>query len=124
MTTTNILLVGNNEQQVNNWMKVLDRHEEWNAVHSLNDEEAIERFHHLNFDVMVLGKDLGNEATRKLEKLFTLQHDEAAVINDSADNNSLENKINGVLAAKKTSKATFSFVDDALKNAGLNITIQ
>jgi hypothetical protein len=123
MITTNILLVGDNEQQVNNWIKVLNTHDNWNAVHSLNDEEAIEKFHQLNFDVMVLGKDLSSEAVRKLDRLFTLQHDEVAVINDAEDNR-LEEKINAALSAQKRNKATFSFVDDALKNAGLNINIQ
>ena len=121
MTTTNILLVGNNEQQVNNWMKVLDKNDEWNAVHAITDEEAIEKFHQYHFDVVVLGNSLSDEEVKKLSKLFTVQNDEVKLIRD--DNN-LEEKIRSALAAQEKNKATFSFVDDALKNAGLNISIQ
>ena len=121
MITANILLVGNNEQQVNNWIKVLNNHDEWNAVHTLTEEEAIEKFHQYHYDVVMLGNDLSEEAVKKLNKLFTLQHAEVILITDE---NNLEKKIASALPQQKKNKASFSFVDDALKHAGLNITIQ
>lgn len=121
MITTNILLVGNNEQQVNNWIKVLNNHDEWNTVHALTDEEAIEKFHQYSFDVVALGNDLSEEAVKKLNKLFTLQHEDVILITDEMNTGE---KIASALSSQKKNKASFSFVDDALKNAGLNITIQ
>ncbi|RTL60237.1 MAG: hypothetical protein EKK37_05195 [Sphingobacteriales bacterium] len=121
MNTTNILLVGNNEEQSNNWIKLLNDRNEWKAEHALTDEEAIEKFHQYHFDVVVLGNDLSADAVKKLNKLCTFQHEDVIVINNTAD---LAEKISEALKAQKRNNTTFSFVDDALKSAGLNINIQ
>ncbi|MGE5106452.1 MAG: hypothetical protein ACM3H8_02835 [Sphingobacteriales bacterium] len=123
--TTNILMVGNNEQQTNYWVKLLDKNNDWEVVHALTYEEAIEKFHQFNFDVVVLGKDITVEQIKKLNKLFTLQHEEVIIVNDMDDSGRLEESITAVLTKQNVkNKPSFSFVDDALKNAGLNITIQ
>ncbi|MBI2730265.1 MAG: hypothetical protein HYX40_05880 [Sphingobacteriales bacterium] len=119
--TTNILLVGNNEQQANNWIKLLNDHNKWKAKHALTDEEAIEKFHQYHFDVVVLGNDLSADAVKKLNKLCTFQQENVIVLNNTAD---LAENISEALKVKQRSNATFSFIDDALKNSGLNITLQ
>lgn len=121
MKKTNILLVSNNETQVNDWASFLNRHDDWRFTHALNDEDAIEKFHQYPFEVIVLGKDLSEDAVKKLTKLFTLQNEDVILIKAADD---IETKIKEALAAAKRNNVHFSFVDDALKNAGLNITLQ
>jgi DNA-binding response OmpR family regulator len=121
MTTTNILLVSQHEQQVNNWMNIVNQHKNWKAVHVETDEEGIEKFHQYHFDVVLLGKSLSEEEIKKLTKLFTVQQDEVTLI---MDDDNLEEKIQKALNTKNKNKSTFSIIDDALKNAGLNINLQ
>lgn len=121
MKKTNILLVSNNETQVNEWVTIFNRHDDWHFTHALNDEDAIEKFHQYPFEVIVLGKDLVEDTVKKLTKLFTLQAEDVIFINAADD---AEGKIKEALAAAKRNNVRFSFVDDALKNAGLNIAIQ
>lgn len=121
MTTTNILLVGNNNEQVNNWVKIFNLHDDWKAEHALTDEEAIEKFHYMHFDAVVLGSSLSDEVKRKLNRLFNFQNEETPVVTGGSN---VEEKIVSALTSAQKNKTKFSFVDNPLKHAGLNINVQ
>jgi len=90
------------------------------------DEEAIEKFHRHNFEAVVFTDTISSDEERKLRKIFTFHNPDIILVRHQHDDE-------GVLVAEivaaldkfqKAKRPSYSLVDDALKNAGLNIIIE
>ena len=121
------LLVGSTDNDVtNSILQKINAISQWNGHGAATVEEAIEKFHYLPADVVVLAGNGIKAEERKLRAIFSHQHPGVIIIllpEDEQD--SVVNKIEGAIAEEQNSnRPSFTFVDDALKNAGLNISIQ
>ncbi len=115
MKRTTILTVGEND--------LLNSNGEWDVVTALNAENAIEKFHQMDFDVVVFANTAAEDAL-KLRKLFLFQQPGIILLQNS-NNNLINAEIKMALEKRElANKHTFSIVDDALKAAELPITIQ
>ena len=126
MNRTEILVAGRNQDSADYIVGLKDNHNDWLFTQAATDEEAIEKFHQRNFDIVLLTKGINDDEERKLRKIFTLQNPDIIILKHFGnEGNLLTGEINAALDKQRTNKKPlFSFVDDALKNAGLNITVQ
>lgn len=126
MNKTEILVTGRNEEMLQRVVGLINNNDEWIASKAASDEEAIEKFHQRNFDVVLFTNGIADEEEKKLRKVFTIQNPDIIIItHDGSDSNLLITEIAEALdIQRKNKKPSFSFVDDALKNAGLNIIVQ
>lgn len=126
MNKTEILIVGNTKETVEKTVGILNESEEWSGVEAFTDEEAITKFQQYQIDIVLLTKDVNEVQEKKLRKLFSFQNPDTVIARfEGNDEIALHNTINDILETEKVEKG-FSFVviDDALKNAGLNIQVQ
>lgn len=126
MNKTEILVVGTARETVEKTVAIVNDNEEWSGMPAFSDEEAIAKFQQLPIEIVLLTKDISDVQQRKLSKLFTFQNPGVTMAGlEGDDATALRATINTILETKKNAKE-FSFVviDDALKNAGLNIQIQ
>ena len=123
MNKTEILVTGDSEGMVVNQ---INKNDEWMATAAITDEDAIEKFHQRNFDVAIFTDVITVETEKKLRKIFTIQNPDIIIARyDSSDINLLIAEIEAALnKLRKDKRPSFSFTDDALKNAGLNIMVQ
>jgi len=121
-----ILVTGRNGEIVQTVASLIHNRSEWIATEATTDEEAIEKFHQRNFDAVLFTNGIGGEEERKLRKIFSIQNPDIIIIRyDSGDINLLTAELAAALDKQyKDKKPSFSFVDNALKNAGLNIIVQ
>jgi CheY-like chemotaxis protein len=126
MNRTEILVVGRNQDSVAFIVGLKESHNYWLFTQAATDEEAIEKFHQRNFDIVLFTDGMNDEEEKKLRKIFTLQNSVVIILKHyNNEGNLLTGKINAALdKQRKDKKPLFSFVDDALKNAGLNIIVQ
>jgi hypothetical protein len=127
MNKTEILVTGKNEVIVETVVAVINNNDEWVATKAATDEEAIEKFHRWDFDMVFFADGINEEEEeRKLRKIFTIQNPDIIIIRyNGGDINLLTSEIATALdKQRKDKKPSFSFVDDALKNAGLDIIVQ
>ena len=126
MNKTSLLVISTNNDVTNSILQKINAISQWDAHGAATVEEAIEKFHHLPADVVVLAGNDIKEEERKLRAIFSHQHSRVIFISLPDDeHDSAVNKIERALAEEqKSNKPSFTFVDDALKNAGLNISIQ
>ena len=126
MSKIEILVTGRNQAEVQPMLMLINDNDDWVPTSAVTGEEAIEKFHQRNFDMVVLINDMGEEEDRKLRKIFTIQNPDIIILTHSSDDNRLLTAAIGAALDKQRQekKPTFSFVDDALKNAGLNIIVQ
>ncbi|RYY63454.1 MAG: hypothetical protein EOO13_19590 [Chitinophagaceae bacterium] len=89
-----------------------------------SDETAISQFLQSRIDAAVFGEDLTDIVKNKLTRIFSTQQADTAFVNDKGGVDISEEIANAILQQQKENKPAFSFKDDALKNAGLNIEIQ
>jgi hypothetical protein len=89
-------------------------------------EAAIEKFHQYYFDVVIFSNEINADDERKLRKIFTVQNPELIIIQyEENDGEFLNKKLDEAIRKQNKNERPFiSFVDDALKNAGLNIIVQ
>lgn len=126
MNKTAILVIGTNEHQLTRLTNEINQQPLWNGEMATGDEMAIEKMLQTSYDLIVLADGITSEATAKLQKIVALQQPGLIILQHYADANvSLTETIDALLEEQlNAGKPTFSFVDDALKNAGLNIVIQ
>ena len=126
MNKTSLLVVSTDNDVTNSILQKINATSQWDAHGAATVEEAIEKFHYLPADVVVLAGNGIKAEERKLRAIFSHQHPGVIIIllpEDQQD--SIVNKIERALAEEqKSNKPSLTFVDDALKNAGLNISIQ
>ncbi len=126
MNRTEILVAGRNQDSVDSIVGLKDNHNDWLFTQAATDEEAIEKFHQRNFDIVLFTDGMNDAEEKKLRKIFTTQNPDIIILNHDSDKDYLlTDQINASLDKQsKDKKPSFSFVDDALKNAGLNIIVQ
>ena len=117
-----VMLVGAADQLLVNELKsTINNEEDWVADIATAVETAIEKLYQQNFDVVVLTPGLSSEQENKLRKIFLFQHPEGSIINSAgSDVEELFAAIKNEFKNKR--RASFSFVDDVLKNAGIPIS--
>ena len=123
---TEILIIGRNVDILQTVVRLVNNNPEWIGTGAVTDEEAIEKFHHHHFDVVLLTNGIGSGEEKKLRKIFTHQYTDITIIQHYGGGSGLlQSEIREALDKRKAaSKPTVSFTDDALKNAGLHINIQ
>jgi hypothetical protein len=115
MNRTTILVVGKND--------FLHTGNEWDVVTAADTEAAIEKFHQVDFDVVVFSNSIQEDVV-KLSKLFLFQQPDLILLQKN-NNDLIAEQIKTALQKRQdANKPSFSFVDDALKAAALPITIQ
>lgn len=126
MNKTEILIVGNERDTVEKTVSILNNNKEWNGLQAFSDEEAIAKFQQYPIEIVLLTKDVNNAQEKKLAKLFTFQSPGIIIARlEEGDATSLHNTIDTILKKKKAATGfSFVLIDDALKNAGLNIRVQ
>lgn len=126
MNKTEILVIGKDAVVLENISTLLNEQNAWSGTMVTTDEEAIEKFHHRHFDIVLFTKGVTAEEEKKLRKLFTHQNNTIILMqhNGAIDGLLLTEIKDALNKQRKENKPTISFMDDALKNAGLDITIQ
>jgi len=126
MNKTEILVVGRNENSLETLLKFINSNGERAITVTVTDEEAIEKLHQRDFAVVVLTNGIRGEEEKKLRRIFTIQNPDIIIMRYSdGDEVLLITEITGALdKLRKAKKPSFTLVDDALKNAGLNIIVQ
>lgn len=126
MNKTEILVVGNTKELVKKIAAILNDSEEWSGIEAFTDEEAIARFQQYQIDIVLITNDVTEVQERKLRKLFSFQSTKVVITRVEGDDEiTLHNTINDILE-NETGHQEFSYslIDDALINAGLNIRVQ
>ncbi|MGC4099929.1 hypothetical protein [Ferruginibacter sp.] len=123
MNRTTILVAGMNEVMLQLPANRLPQNDEWQLVAASTAEEAIEKFHQADFDVVVLCKDVVADE-RKLRRIFTHQKDDLIILQNSSDELPAAAIKTALQKKNSSNRRTFSITDDALKNAMLPINIQ
>ncbi len=126
MNKTEMLVVGNNQSVVQTVISKINSNKEWNAGPATAGEDAIEKFHQRNVDLVILLSDITETEAKKMDIIFHHQSPHLIMIKlNDADIGLLEDNIQTALDKREREhKPAISFVDDALKNSGLNIMIQ
>ena len=122
MNKTTILIFGKNENR--NAALVEDLNANYQTVTATTDEQAIEKFQQSVIEAVIFSEGVTVTEKAKLEKIFSLQDEATAFVNDIEDSQLEVLITNAISTKRKQNKPSFSFKDDALKNAGLNIEIQ
>ena len=122
MNKTTILIFGKNENR--NAALVEDLNANYQPVTATTDEQAIEKFQQSVIEAVIFSDGVTVTEKAKLEKIFSLQDEATAFVNDIEDSQLEVLITNAISTKRKQNKPSFSFKDDALKNAGLNIEIQ
>ena len=122
MNKPTILIFG--KDQDNNVALVNRLNDQFNSITATTDEMAIEKFQQSHIDAVLFEKDIPVAEKKKLEKIFSLQSGEVVFIDNILQANLNTIILQTIENKRKENKPSFSFRDDALKNAGLNIQIQ
>lgn len=125
-TKTEILVTGSNESMLQTVIRLVNNDPAWIGTGAVSDEDAIEKFHHHHFDVVLLTNGLTEEEDKKLHALFLHQNPDIIIIRHyGGDSGSLQAEIRQALEERKAAnKPAVHFTDDALKNAGLKINME
>jgi len=126
MNITELLITGQGTTDLETFNDLLNKHGDWNIITAAGDEEAIEKFHRHDFEVVVFTDTISSDEERKLRKIFTFHNPDIIIVKDQHGNKGvLVTEIMGALdKLHMAKKPSFSLVDDALINAGLKINIQ
>lgn len=122
MNKATILIISENNNRLETLVETFGK--EFYTLIASNEETAIDRFLQSPVDAVLFGEDINETEKNRLTKLFTAQQHNTVFINDDATVNIVELVSNTIISQQKENKPAFSFKDDALKNAGLNIEIQ
>jgi len=122
MNTTEILVVSKDQQTLPVMMQQINNHTDWMATGASSDEDAIEKYHHHSYDLVVLAADMDDNEIRKMRRIFNIQHRDMLIV-ENADLDALETKIEAAIARHNAANNNYSFTDNAFANAQCNITI-
>lgn len=123
---TEILVIGRNESMLQTVVQSVNNEPAWIGTGAVSDEDAIERFHHHHFDAVLLTNGLTEKEDKKLRALFLHQNPDIIIIRHYGGGSGLlQAEIRQALEERKAAnKPIVSFMDDALKNAGLKINME
>ena len=74
MNRTEILVAGINQDSVDLMVELMDNNNDWVFMQAATDEDAIEKFHQRNFDIVLITDGINDDEERKLRKVFTIQN--------------------------------------------------
>src|SRR3954447_891626 len=80
MSKIEILVIGRNEEILEVVLRLINNNPEWKGTGACADEDAIEKFHHHKFDIVLLTNGITDEEDVKLRKLFTHQDKDIIII--------------------------------------------
>jgi len=123
---TEILVIGRNEEILQTVIRLVNNNPGWNGVGVSTDEAAIEKFHQHHFDVVLFTNGLTEEEDKKLRRLFTHQDSGIIILQHYGGGSGLlYSEITEAMKQQTAAnKATVSFTDNPLQNAGLPIQLQ
>lgn len=126
MKKIEIMIVGPGSEWSENIRDRFEDGDSYTISPAASTEQAIELFQRLAFKAVIMSEDISAEDERKLERIFRFQFPEIILL--KAENlpvDEIRMKIDtALLEQERKMKPQWSPVDDALKNAGLNIMIQ
>ena len=126
MNKTELLIAGQSSEGFQTFKELFNKYGDWKIIRASHDEEAIEKFHRHNFEVVVFTNTVSSDEERKLRKIFTFQNPDIIIAIYQHGNEVLlvDEIVTALDKLRKAKTPSYSLVDDALKNAGLNIIIQ
>ena len=127
MNRTEILVVSRDVEVQEPVVRMINNNENWLGIAASTAEDAVEKFHRFNIDLLLLISDVGEVEVRKLSKIFRLQKEDLAILQPDAvaDAELLYNEIKASLEKQKAlKKPSWSIMDDALKGAALDIHME
>jgi len=123
MNKIQIMILGKNETDITPVMQQLNNTAEWQVNAFTDKEDAISQFQNNTQDVVIFTPALDEMTKNGLQKLFQFQSEDVIVLSvtNEAD---IWNKVNDALHRLSDSKRPqYAFVDDALKHARFNISL-
>ena len=126
MKKKELLITGKSTTGLETFNDLLNKHGDWSIITAAGDEEAIEKFHRHDFEVVVFTDTIGSDEERKLRKIFTFHNPDIIIVRRRHDNEDalVAEIVRALEKSQKAKRPSYSLVDDALKNAGLNIIIE
>jgi hypothetical protein len=117
MNKTEILVIGRNEEILQTVIRLINNNSQWNGTGVCTDEEAIEKFHHRHFDIVLLTNGISDKEEKKLKKIFTHQNKDIIIIQHYGGGSGLlSNEILEALRIRKeANQPTYLFRDDIFK---------
>lgn len=116
------MILGNNETEIAPIRQQLQDTTEWQVNAFTDKEEAVSFFQQQTQDVIIFSNVLDVEIKMGLEKLFRFQFEDVIVFT-AVKEADVWNEVNDALhKLAERKRPSYSFVDDALKNASFNIT--
>ena len=126
MNRTEVLVVGSDHFTLANIAGAFKQYESLKPETALTEEEAVEKFQQYPISMVFFTKDVSELQEKKLQRLFSFQDAAAIIVRlDGDDEQALHDAVKKAKEMKKLqNRVSFSIMDDALKNAGLNIKVQ
>lgn len=122
MNTTEILVVSRDQDILPAMMQQINNHADWMGTGASGDEDAIEKYHHHSYDLVVLAADINESETRKMRSIFNIQHSDMLIV-EGADLSSLEAKIEAAINKHNAANSSYLFTDNAFASAQCHITV-
>lgn len=109
MKKTEILILSQDLEITEKITALINKNQQWYSIAVQSDEEAIEKFHSRDIDVVVFAKGITTEEQIKLRKIFTHQQNEIIILEQAY--NSAESLIDEIQQAiqKRTKEKKYSF---------------
>ena len=109
MKKIEVLIMSKDKETAEIIVSLINKNQQWNSTAVQSDEEAIEKFHSRDMDVVVFAKGIMKEEQIKLRKIFTHQQN-GIIILEQEDNNA-ESLIDEIQQAieKRTKEKKYSF---------------
>ena len=126
MNNSELLIIGQSTTGFETFKDLFDKHDDWNIITAVSDEEAIEKFHRHDFKVIVLTDTISSDEEKKLRKIFTFHNPDIIIVKRQHDNEAVlvAEIVTALDKFNKAKRPSYTMVDDALKNAALNIVIE
>jgi hypothetical protein len=126
MNRTELLITGQSTTDFETFNDLLNKHGDWSIITAAGDEEAIEKLHRYDFEVVVFTDTISSDEERKLRKIFTFHNPDIIMAKLQHDNEDalVAEIVTALDKFRKGKRPSYSLVDDALKNAGLDIVIE
>lgn len=122
MNKATLLLVSPHKALLNEWLTQLSP--QYYCMVAQNEAEAIYGFLQSPVNAVLLDDGLDSLVKARLQKLFTAQQSDTVFIAAAKEMNKLVSMVaDAIKTQQKKHKPAISFTDDALRNAGINITI-
>ena len=123
MNKIQIMVIGKNEQDISPIVNQLNNTAEWQVNAFTEKEEAINYYQQGLQDVVIFSEAIDDLTKQGLSKLFQFQEAGILILTGKENSNIWEEVNEGLHQQKGSINPRYSFVDDALKNARFNISL-